>query len=105
MPEPTVPIAANGLEGWTSCCWASVTFTGDGVLCCKGCWREVQPVEPEPAARRELGEIVMAVIEGRIAPSEGAARQRALDIGAARPTAHEGTKLDLTKLDPTNEET
>jgi hypothetical protein len=87
---PTVPIGANGLEGWTSCCGACVTYSGDGILCCKACWEEVQPVEPsDPRVRRELGEVVMAVCHGEMEPEEGVARQRALlDDDTGRPIDH-----------------
>lgn len=96
MNPPTVPIGANGLEGWTSCCDAGVTFSGDGALCCKRCWNEVQAVEPAPAARRELGEIIEAVIKGVLTSTEGVARQHALMIEDATPTVHEGIVLDLS---------
>ena len=59
---PTVPIASNGLEGWTSCCEAAVTYSGDGYLCCKKCWSEVDTVSLPGEAGVELGKAISAAI-------------------------------------------
>lgn len=91
MPRtaPTVPIAADGLEGWTSCCDACVTYSGDGVLCCKACWNEVDTVALDPANGAALSVIVTAVINGDITPDEGVRRQAALLATATTtPTDH-----------------
>ena len=82
--RPTVPVAANGLEGWTSCCDASVTFH-DVTLCCKACWREVAPVTLDARTGRKLDAIVMAVIDGDMCPNDGVAAQKALLAGILVP--------------------
>lgn len=74
---PTVPIASNGLEGWTSCCAAAVTYS-ETALCCKACWNEVDTVRLEGDDGVALGVIVEAVIMGAISADEGVKRQQAL---------------------------
>ena len=77
---PSVPIGANGLEGWSSCCEASVTYhmeeDGSATLCCKSCWQEVMPVLVEGSAGERLGEVVRRVIDQEIEPEEGVRLQR-----------------------------
>lgn len=75
---PTFPVASNGLEGWTSCCDAAVTFTGDGALVCKGCYHEAAGVPVGGEAGDALGEIIHAVLMGDVPCADGVARQRAL---------------------------
>jgi len=74
---PTVPLGSSGLEGWTSCCDAAVTYH-DATLCCKGCWREVWPVSIDPERAESLDRIIRDVLEDRITAGEGVARQRLL---------------------------
>jgi hypothetical protein len=71
----------DGLEGWTSCCEAAVTYSED-VLCCKGCWAEVTEIHLGFEAGRALTETVRAVIHGSMTPDEGVARQREILAGA-----------------------
>lgn len=79
---PTVPVGTDGLEGWTSCCGACVTFSiaggGDPVLCCKSCWSEVERVYPQGAVGDALNAAVAGVIDEDLLPREGVARQREL---------------------------
>jgi hypothetical protein len=75
--SPTVPVGIDGLEGWTSCCDAAVTYSGSA-LCCKGCWSEVETVTLDGDAATALTAIVRDVIDETITADEGVARQRAL---------------------------
>jgi hypothetical protein len=77
--RPTVPVAAGRhLEGWSSCCGAAVTFSGDGALCCKKCWHEVdtQYVTGELAER--LDAIIYAALTGTMTCDAAVASQRDL---------------------------
>jgi hypothetical protein len=80
--SPTVPVGIDGLEGWTSCCDAAVTYgeiyAGEFALCCKGCWSEVEIVTLDGDAATELSTIVRDVIDETITADEGVARQHAL---------------------------
>lgn len=73
----TVPVGADGLEGWSSCCEAAVTYSG-AVLCCKECWEEVEMVDLPAEQGEALSEVVRAVIAQEITAAEGVARQRRL---------------------------
>jgi 2-oxoglutarate dehydrogenase complex dehydrogenase (E1) component-like enzyme len=78
---PTVPVAADGLEGWTSCCDAAVTYSsalGEPVLVCKACYREVETIDLDDTSGAALSRIVTDVIEGTTTADEGVALQRAL---------------------------
>lgn len=70
-----VPVGADGLEGWTSCCEASVTHH-DSTLCCKACWNEVEMIQLGGGDGETLSQIVRDVLEGTITADEGVARQR-----------------------------
>ena len=72
-----VPVGADGLEGWTSCCEASVTYSGS-TLCCKACWNDVEMVQLEGKDAETLSRIVTEVIEGTITADQGVARQHDL---------------------------
>ena len=72
-----VPVGADGLEGWTSCCEASVTYH-DSALCCKACWNTVEAVELGGEDGEKLSKIVADVIDGTITADQGVARQRDL---------------------------
>jgi hypothetical protein len=77
----TVPVAADGLEGWTSCCEAAVTYSsalGDPVLVCKACWNPVEMIDLDDTAGEALSRIVRDVIDGTTTADEGVALQRAL---------------------------
>lgn len=74
----TVPVGTDGLEGWTSCCEASVTFSGEATLCCKACWHEVLPVGLDGEQGDALSRIVRDVIGEAITADEGVAAQRHL---------------------------
>lgn len=70
-----VPTAPSGLEGWTTCCAAAVTFS-DVALCCKGCWAEVATVPLTGEAGAILDSAVAAVLTGALTPEQGIAAQR-----------------------------
>jgi hypothetical protein len=100
---PTVPIATNGLEGWTSCCSAATTFSGDGAFCCKGCWEEVDPLALEGEKGAELGRVIDAVIREEISSDEGVRRQQKLLAAAGEdeygaPTTVTGFVIDLSEF-------
>lgn len=73
----TVPVGSGGLEGWTSCCAAAVTYS-ETTLCCKGCWHEVEMVHLEGAEADALEQIVRDVITGAKTADEGVACQQAM---------------------------
>jgi hypothetical protein len=73
----TVPVGIDGLEGWTSCCAAAVTFS-ETTLCCKACWQEVEMVALGDEQGAALSQIVRDVITEKITASEGVKRQQAL---------------------------
>lgn len=81
-PMPTVPIAANGLEGWSSCHNAAVTYH-DEFLCCKECYEEVDAIPIDGPAGVELGLVIAAVIDGTMTPDQGVAEQTRI-LGAPR---------------------
>jgi hypothetical protein len=80
---PTVPVGTDGLEGWTSCCEAAVTYHGI-TLICKKCYMPVAMLDIEGDRGDVLSQIVRDVIDGTITADEGVARQRALLAEAAR---------------------
>lgn len=81
---PQVPIGANGLEGWSSCCKAAVTYCtdpqmeGGQTLCCKQCFEAVESVYLEGDVGVRLGEVVQSVIAGSLTADEGVAMQDAM---------------------------
>lgn len=73
----TVPVGATGLEGWTSCCNAAVTYF-DSTLCCKACYEVVEALPLAGDAGVEMDAIVMEVIRAEITPEIAIERQNAL---------------------------
>lgn len=79
MTLRTVPVAPSGLEGWTSCCKAAVTFH-DETLICKACYEEVLQVPVDGELGRELDAIIGGIIRCEIAAVTGVERQTALGL-------------------------
>jgi len=78
--HPTVAIAVSPegtLEGWTSCCAASVTYH-DATLCCKACWHAVAETYVRGADGARLYGIVHDVLLGEMTPDAGVESQREL---------------------------
>lgn len=102
--KPTIPQTPSGLQGLTSCCNGAATFCEAApgkpeVLCCKKCYKEVQPVVVTGKEGQQLDRVIRAWVNDSLTWEDVLVFQNALLTGKEQPVPPMGYIISMADLE------